>query len=130
MTIQVTIDGEHIHDIESFYEEINRVFMAEEDWKLGASLDAFDDLLYGGYGIAKEAKKVELIWKNAEKSRLGLGYAITKAYYEQKLQPGSSYNKALFQEKLQDLEGGHGQTYFDLLVTIIAEHTNITLVLA
>ena len=43
----LTIAGHAIRDIASFYDEINRVFMACEDWSLGPSLDALDDLFYG-----------------------------------------------------------------------------------
>jgi RNAse (barnase) inhibitor barstar len=46
----LVLDGSAIHDIAGFYAEINRVFMACEDWQLAPSLDALDDLLYGGYG--------------------------------------------------------------------------------
>lgn len=47
MTRRVTILGERIHDIPSFYDEVNRVFMENEAWSIGQSLDAFDDMLYG-----------------------------------------------------------------------------------
>ncbi len=125
--MQVIIEGDAIHDIASFYEEINRVFMSEEDWKLGNSLDAFDDLLYGGYGIAKNAAELQLIWRNFEKSRQALGYAATQTYYQQKLEPGSPFNKDLFQNKLRELESGNGQTYFEIVLSIIADHPHITL---
>ena len=42
--ITLIIDGENIHDIFSFFDEINRVFMHSEDWKLGPSLDALNDI--------------------------------------------------------------------------------------
>lgn len=48
MTRILHIEGASINDIASLYVEINRVFMADEDWQLGASLDALDDLLHGG----------------------------------------------------------------------------------
>lgn len=53
----LTIDGAQINGIEDFYAEINRVFMAQENWQLGASLDALDDMLYGGYGAAQRKAK-------------------------------------------------------------------------
>jgi len=51
MTIVLQIEGAAINDIPSLYAEINRVFMAGENWQLGPSLDALDDLLHGGYGV-------------------------------------------------------------------------------
>ncbi|WP_221887917.1 hypothetical protein [Chitinophaga polysaccharea] len=53
MEKQIIINGDVIIDIPSFYREINRVFMSGENWQLGNSLDAFNDLLYGGFGIGK-----------------------------------------------------------------------------
>lgn len=127
MSKQIIINGHFIHDIASFYEEINRVFMTNENWKLGNSLDAFNDLLYGGFGAIKNNETVDLIWLDMEKSRQALGYETTRAYYEDKLKPDSSFNKILFQEKLNALESGTGETYFDVLMEIISEHPNITL---
>lgn len=42
----IEIDGTTIHGIPSLYAELNRVFMPDEEWTLGESLDALDDLLY------------------------------------------------------------------------------------
>lgn len=101
--------------------------MADETWKIGASLDAFHDLLYGAYGALKDAGNVEITWMDLEKSRNALGYTATKAYYLEKLKPDSPFNKKHFEEKLNQLENGTGQTYFDTILNIIAEHENITL---
>jgi hypothetical protein len=35
----LTIPGNRIHDTQSFYDEINRVFMDNVDWKLAPSFD-------------------------------------------------------------------------------------------
>lgn len=126
--MQLIIEGDQIHDIPSFYKEINRVFMKEESWELGNSLDAFDDLLYGGYGVLKDVQQVSIVWKNMEQSRAALGYEVTKAYYEEKLKPGSPFNHEFFRKKLLELEQGTGETYFDVLQTILANHTNLTLI--
>lgn len=123
----VTIDGSRITDIPSFYAEINRVFMSGEDWQLGNSLDAFNDLLYGGFGLLQINEPVVLYWQHMEQSRAALGYAVTKRFYEDKLLPDSPYDKDLARDKLTALESGTGQTYFDILLEIIAEHPNITL---
>ena len=128
MVKQITIDGSSINDIASFYEEINRVFMTGESWKLGHSLDAFDDLLYGGYGALQGVQSVELLWYNMEHSRKALGYQTTRIYYLDKLKPGSPYNRKLFEEKLAALEAGTGETYFDSIMAIIADHPTIKVI--
>lgn len=123
----VIIEGKNIHDIPSFYIEINRVFMYNEDWDIGESLDAFNDLLHGGFGISKPGKPIQILWRDSEHSRQALGYQATKEYYITKLLPGSPFNKKYFNDKLQELEAGTGQTYFDIIIEIIAEHPDIIL---
>lgn len=128
MVKQIEIDGNAITDIASFYEEINRVLMAGESWRIGQSLDAFDDLLYGGYGALQEAESVELVWRHVDHSRKALGYQTTRAYYLDKLKPASPYNKNLFKEKLEALDNGNGETYFDIILSILAEHPSIRVI--
>ena len=125
---QIEIEGNAINDIASFYEEINRVCMVGERWLIGPSLDAFNDLLYGGYGALQGAESVELVWHDMDHSRNALGYQTTRNYYLDKLHPGSPCNKKLFAEKLEALEAGHGETYFDTILSILAEHPTIRLI--
>lgn len=122
-----TIHGETIVDIPSFYDEINRVFMQGVDWQLGNSLDAFNDLLYGGVGAIGHKEPVQLTWLNMEQSREALGYETTRNYYLAKLAPDSPFNKTHFAAQLAALEAGTGKTYFDIILEIIAEHPNITI---
>lgn len=121
------IEGDHIKGISDFYSEINRLTMKNEDWKLGESLDALDDLLYGGYGELKEIEHPHFIWLNAEKSRESLGVETTKGYYLNKINHPKQFNTKLFQEKLKNLELGNGKTYFEILLEIFSSHPNITL---
>lgn len=126
----LTIDGARIEGIESFYAEINRVFMAKEDWKLGVSLDALDDMLYGGYGAAQGDAPVKLLWLNAEHSRAKLDIAATRAHYLEKLARPEIFNHQHWLGVLHDLEAGHGPTYFEQICQIIASHPRFTLELA
>ena len=114
------INGCHFSDLEGFYEEISRVFMKDEDWKVG-TLDGFDDILYGFQG--------EITWEDAEKSRADLGLHLTQEFYENKIRQGKPFNIPLIQKKLDDLLAGKGQTLFEILVEIIQSHQNITLIL-
>jgi RNAse (barnase) inhibitor barstar len=129
MKKQFIIDGDNIHDIPSFYAEINRAFMSGEDWKLGNSLDAFNDLLYGGLGALQGYDNVMLVWKHIGKSKVALGVEATRKYYEEKLLPDSPFDKEYFRKKLAALEEGKGETYFDILMEIIREHSNIELII-
>ncbi|WP_343563350.1 hypothetical protein [Sphingobacterium sp.] len=120
----VVIEGGHIADIRSFYTEINRVYMADENWKIG-SLDGFDDLLHGGFGKLQHAKKHTIIWRDVAHSRAALGLSTTLAYYQEKLTANTQFNQAYFQQKLSDLQAGKGQTYFDIVAEIIQSHPKI-----
>lgn len=128
MVTTITINGYNIHDIPSFYKEINRVFMADEDWRIADSLDAFNDLLYGGFGIIKGNEVIHLIWLNFEQNRKDLGAALTKAYYQKKLESPTVFNADFVRKKLEELENNGGQTYFEIILEIIGEHPNIKLI--
>lgn len=124
--------GRAIVDIPSFYAEINRVLMADETWALAESLDALNDLLYGGYGAIDGRVPVELVWRDMEASRAALGIETTRAWLLEKLQSPTTFN-AMFnadviRNQLDALERGDGQTYFDIILEIIGDHRNIMLV--
>ncbi len=127
MPATLTLDGRRIHDIASFYDELNRVFMAGEDWTLGPSLDALDDLLHGGYGALDGDAPVSLEWTHFEASRAALGVEATRQHLLAKLAHPGRFDRARFQRELDALEAGNGRTYFDIVLEIIASHRNITL---
>lgn len=128
MTTTLTLAGGDIHDIPSFYAEINRVFMAEEDWKLGESLDALDDMLRGGYGAIQGRAPVRLVWQDIASARAGLGLETTRAYLQAKLERPELYDVERIGRQLAALESGAGQTYFEIILEVIAGHPTIELV--
>lgn len=107
MTVSLRIDGTRITDIASFYDEVNRVFMADEPWTLGPSLDALDDLLYGGYGALHGASSARVEWTDHERSRRALGRDATIAYYAAKLE-NSAFDSARARHAIAELEAGGG----------------------
>jgi RNAse (barnase) inhibitor barstar len=127
MTTTFTIDGRNISDIASFYDEINRVFMAGEDWKLGPSLDALNDLFHGGFGAITGLETFTLVWQDMEKNRADLGIGVTRQFYLNKLQQPERFNAARIGSDLAELENGTGPTYFEIILQIIADHPNIRL---
>ncbi|WP_240663672.1 barstar family protein [Sphingomonas sp. UV9] len=130
MTTILTIAGKTIHDIPSFYAEINRVFMAEEDWKLGESLDALDDMMRGGYGAIRGNESVRLVWQDIDLARSSLGLSATCAFLQAKLERPGQYDVERIDRQLSALKAGTGQTYFEIILEIIADHPNIHLVAA
>ncbi len=128
MSKTLILEGSRIHDIGSFYDQINGLFMADESWQLGPSLDALNDLLYGGFGALKGNEPLTLIWRDIAQSRAALGRDATCRYYQDKLAQPQRYNQARIRQDLAALERGEGPTYFDIILEIIADHPNITLV--
>ena len=124
----LTLVGADIHDIASLYDEINRVFMAGEDWTLGPSLDALNDMLYGGFGAIDGGEPVVLVWTDFERMERVLGLETTGAFLQDKLNRPEVFNTALIQDQLDALERGEGQTYLEIVLEIIAGHANIQLV--
>ena len=128
MKKEIIIDGSRIHDKTSFYEEINRKFMQNESWQLAESLDAFVDLLYGGFGAIREKEEIRLIWKCFEANRQSLGTEFTINYYQEKLAHPEDFDSSVIHKRLNELKAGKGQTYFEILEEIISEHSNIELI--
>ncbi|WP_073293052.1 ribonuclease inhibitor [Chryseobacterium polytrichastri] len=125
---RTVINGSHFSNLAGFYEEVSKVLTKDINWKVG-TLDGFNDILYGGFGIFENDDEVEILWEESEKSRKDLGFEATKEFYENKIKQGKPFNVELIQEKLNKLIEGKGQTLFDVLLEIIEEHKNIVLIL-
>lgn len=123
----LTIEGSAIDSIASFYHEINRVFMQREDWKLAPSLDALDDLLFGGFGAINGNEPVAIIWRDMEASKAALGVDQTRSYYLAKRERPDIFDQGRIGTELAQLEAGTGPTYFDIIMDIIDGHPNIEL---
>lgn len=122
------INGSHFSNLEGFYEEVSKVLTKDTNWKVG-TLDGFNDILYGGFGIFENEDEIEITWEDSEKSKKDLAFDATKEFYEKKIKQGKPFNVELIQQKLDDLISGNGQTLFEILIEIIQSHKNITLIL-
>ena len=125
---KITIEGKNINNIETFYEEVNRVFMSQENWKIAQSLDAFNDLLYGSFGEIKGKEKIQLIWKDMEQNQKSLGFQTTLEFYQNKLKSPEIFNHKFVLSKIDELHNGVGLTFFEIVLEIIANHDNIMLI--
>ena len=102
--------------------------MSGEDWSLGQSLDAFDDMLHGGYGAIAGREAVTLLWRDSDGCRARLGLATTRAHLLAKLEMPATYDADLIARQLVALDAGVGRTYFETVLAIIADNPNIALV--
>lgn len=62
------IDGNNFSTMAGFYDEVERVFTFGLDWRIGRNLDAFDDILTGGFGRHEDGEPIHIKWINYNKS--------------------------------------------------------------
>ena len=125
MKTTYTIDGAHFTNLQEFYNEFTLTVLSGKEW--GRNLDAFDDVLSGGFGTPPEG--FAILWKHFALSRERLGYAETLKYLEHQLSVcDSSQRNSVFTE-IEKLKKGEGQLLCDILIEIIKEHEDIALTL-
>jgi RNAse (barnase) inhibitor barstar len=113
------IDGRRFATLEAFYDEISQVLIPEADW--GRNLDAFNDILRGGFGTPEGG--FVLRWVNSDVSRHRLGYPETVRQLELRLQTCHPSNRQSVARDLEKARRGEGPTVFDWLFDIIRVHT-------
>jgi RNAse (barnase) inhibitor barstar len=67
------IDGKKCSNLECFYVHIDSVFTKSIHFKTGHNLDAFNDILSGGFGTFESEENIKIVWKNFSKSEKTLG---------------------------------------------------------
>jgi 5-formyltetrahydrofolate cyclo-ligase/RNAse (barnase) inhibitor barstar len=112
------IDGQNFSTLEEFFEEISRVLIPGEAW--GHNLDAFNDILRGGFGTPDEG--FILRWKNHGTSRRNLGYPETVRQLQKHLEGCHPSNRQSIEQELERARRGEGPTVFDWLLEILAIH--------
>ena len=115
------IEGARVTTLDEFYDEVERELLEGEAW--GRNLDAFDDILDGGFGPLPS--RFVLVWKDASLSRKNLSHAETAKELQRRLARCHSTARPGVQRDLAAAERGAGPTLFDWLVQIIREHENV-----
>ena len=70
---EFTIDGRHFSDMDGFYDEVEQVFTSVLDRGIGRNLNAFNDILRGGFGRHEFGNPIHIKWLSYEKSVRDLG---------------------------------------------------------
>jgi RNAse (barnase) inhibitor barstar len=112
------IDGKRFSTLEEFFEEISEVLIPDVFW--GHNLDAFNDILRGGFGTPEQGFR--LVWKNSDLSRERLGYSETVRQLKLRLARCHQLNRESVAETLESALKNEGATVFDWLVEIIKVH--------
>jgi RNAse (barnase) inhibitor barstar len=113
------IDGNNFSTLEEFFDEVERVLIPGKSW--GRNLDAFDDLLRGGFGTPEGG--FVLMWLHSERSRQHLGYDETIRQLELRLTTSHPSSRDAIMQDLQLARNRTGPTVFDWITTIIREHS-------
>lgn len=119
------IEGMNFDTLEGFYDEISKVLIPGEYW--GRNLDAFNDILYGGFGTPEEG--FVLIWKHSKKSKRDLGHKETIKWLEYHLDKVHQTNINLMKERLVLAKQNQGEILFMTLMDIILDHEEIELMM-
>ena len=96
---------------------------------IGRNLDAFDDILSGGFGVHDYEEPVQLTWLNSNKSRHDLGWEETVRCLAAKLSNCHHSNRKKVQMELIQAEKEQSQTLFERFLAIIRDHKHIELFL-
>jgi len=118
----ILFDANRFSTLASFYQEVENTCTKDLGWPIGRNLDAFNDVLWGGFRVYDYEEPIRLIWLNSDKSRTDLGWAETVNYLTTKLTTGPASTAVSAKRGLALAESRTGKTLFEIIVDIIQEH--------
>lgn len=92
------IDGRNFNTLQGFYDEVERVFTFNLDWKIGRNLDAFNDILRGGFGRHPYGEPILIQWLHYEKNKIELGCNLMKEITESILNKDNSGHDCILEK--------------------------------
>ena len=122
---EVIIDGNDFSNLSEFYDEVEKKLTKNLGWKIGRNLDAYNDVLRGGFGVYEYGEQIRLVWKNSIKSRKDLGYPETIRFKEEVLLSCHPSNKLDVRSEIQSLKENRGETLFEIITSITRSHAHI-----
>ena len=84
------LDGNNFSNMEGFYCEIDKLLTKNLQWKTGHNLNAFNDLLRGGFNAHEYNEPIAIRWINYGKSKKDLGDEMVLILLEIMLNCGDS----------------------------------------
>lgn len=117
----IVIDGKEFSDLEGFFCLADRLLRAEKDSVSGHNMDAFNDLLGGGFGVHEPGEPIIIKWINFGVSREALGYEATAAYYENKLEKTQYADNYVIKKRMELAKEHQGRTLLDMIISIIID---------
>jgi RNAse (barnase) inhibitor barstar len=129
MPKEIIIDGNNFSNLEEFYNEVEARLTKGLDWKIGRNLDAYNDVLRGGFGVHAYEEKIRIKWINSAKSKADLGQDETVNYLGEMLTKCHPSNRSSVKKTLEEMKHGNGEILFDTIISITRGHEHIKLVL-
>lgn len=122
------IDGDRFSNFKGFCKEFSdKVLSGKYQWN--GNLDAFNDILWGGFGDIDSEEEYTIIWRNSAKSRKDLGYSETIKKLYEKLENCHPSNEETVIKEVRNAKMNQGHTLFDEIEKIILNNKNVTLIL-
>lgn len=118
---EFVIDGEAFDDLAGFYREMERLFTRGMEQKVGHNLDAFNDLLRGGFGLHGYGEPIVIKWINYDKSRKDLGYEATAEHYRKMMEICHPASRELLRQRREAALAGQGRTLLDMIEETILD---------
>lgn len=112
------IDGARFSSLEGFARHFSEQVLSGHVWD--GNLDAFNDILRGGFGTPDEG--FVLIWKNSRLSQERLSYRETVRQLKLRLVTCHPSNRDAVSAQIACAERQEGPTVYDWLVEIIKDH--------
>jgi RNAse (barnase) inhibitor barstar len=100
----IEIDGSRFDSLSGFWNEISTRIIPGAAW--GRNLDAFNDILRGGFGTPDGGFRFR--WVNFERSKKVLGYSETIQSLERAVRECEPANVDFFKEALEKARRGEG----------------------
>jgi RNAse (barnase) inhibitor barstar len=123
----IVLDANEFSTLQSFYKAVEKAFTKDLGWHIGRNLNAFNDVLRGGFGIHDYEEPVRLLWLHSDKSRVDLGWKETVKYILAKLTTCHPSNVESVKSDLVLAQSHKGKTLFELIIDIIERHDHIEL---
>ncbi|HSX05369.1 MAG TPA: barstar family protein [Candidatus Saccharimonadales bacterium] len=123
--LTITINGNSFDNLDTFYDEVQQQLCP--DFKsFGRNLDAFNDVLRGGFGLFEYNEPIKLIWANSDKSRKDLGYEAEAAFLKKIRITAHPSNYDSIDKRIEKAKNKQGPTLFDQILRIItgSEHAD------
>ncbi|KOR79302.1 hypothetical protein AM232_13225 [Bacillus sp. FJAT-21352] len=122
------IDGDKFSNFKGFCKEFSDIVLSGK-YKWHGNLDAFNDILFGGFGDIENEEQFTIIWRNSAKSKVDLGYSETIVKLNENLNNCHQSNEEKVIQEIKDAKMNKGPTIFDLIEEIILDNENVTLIL-